>query len=29
MDKDDKTLEITGDGLLFMAKRTLCIELVS
>ena len=29
MDKDDKTLERTGDGLLLMAKRTLCIELVS
>jgi len=29
MDKDDKTLERTGDGLLLMAKRTLCIESVS
>ena len=29
MDKNDKTLERTGDGLLLMAKRTLCIELVS
>jgi len=29
MDKDDKTLERTGDGLLLMAERTLCIELVS
>ena len=29
MDKDDKTLERTRDGLLLMAKRTLCIELVS
>ena len=29
MDKDDKTLERTGDGLLLMAKRILYIELVS
>ena len=29
MDKDDKTLERTRDRLLLMAKRTLCIELVS
>ena len=29
MDKGDKTLERTGDGLYLIAKKTLCIELVS